>query len=140
MAEPDRFRTGDPRREGAELVSAVHQRAGKECRSGRCQGDRAAVPVEQAAHPEVAFQRLDLLGQGRPDDQEPARSAAEIQLLGDREEIPQLAQSHEAMVRVLRERACQRGTRPPGSTRMPCVLHTMEANFWRIRAVGSAVA
>jgi hypothetical protein len=37
------------------------------------------------------FERLDLLRQGGPGDQQPLGGPAEVQLLGDRDEVAQLA-------------------------------------------------
>ena len=61
------------------------------------QGDRAAVAVEQADL-QVAFERLDLLGQRRTRDVQPFGRATEVQLLGDGHEVAQLAQLHPASV------------------------------------------
>jgi hypothetical protein len=45
-----------------------------------------------------AFERLDLLGERRPGDAQPFRRATEVQLLGDRDEVGQLAQLYPATV------------------------------------------
>jgi hypothetical protein len=78
-----------------QVLGPFQQRAGgrEQRRAGRGQGHRAAVAVEQP-HPKVVFEGLDLLRQRGPGDQQPLGGPAEVQLLGHRDEIPQLAQLH----------------------------------------------
>ena len=47
---------------------------------------------------EVAFERFDLLGQRRTGGAEPFGGAAEVQLFGDGDEVPQLTQLHRKSV------------------------------------------
>jgi len=61
------------------------------------EGDGPAVAVEEADL-QVAFERLDLLGQRRAGDAEPCGGAAEVQLFGDGDEVPQLTQLHRQSV------------------------------------------
>jgi hypothetical protein len=68
--------------DGAGLVEQHLTRPGE--------GDAAAVSVQQS-HPEAAFQLLDGPGQRRLGDTEALGRPAEVQFLGDRDEIPQLA-------------------------------------------------
>jgi hypothetical protein len=44
---------------------------------------------------QFSFQGLDLLGEGRRGDVQPARRTAEAPFLGHRQEVPELAQLHE---------------------------------------------
>jgi len=61
------------------------------------EGDGPAVAVEEADL-QVAFERLDLLGQRRTRDVQPLGRSTEVQLLGDGHEVAQLAQLHPASV------------------------------------------
>jgi len=61
------------------------------------EGDGPAVAVEEADL-QVAFERLDLLGQRRTRDVQPLGRTTEVQLLGDGHEVAQLAQLHPASV------------------------------------------
>ena len=63
----------------------------------RRQRDSPPVPLEQP-HAEIALERLDLLRQRRPGDVQPGRGPAEVQLLGDRHEVPQLPKLHALIV------------------------------------------
>ncbi|OCB46953.1 hypothetical protein A5721_12415 [Mycobacterium vulneris] len=65
-------------------------RPGQQRGAGRGEGDGASVPVEQL-HLEVALERLDLLRERRAGDPQTLGRAAEVQLLGDGDEIAQLA-------------------------------------------------
>ena len=86
-------------RSPAQLVGLIHQRAGmrQQRRTAGGEGDGAAVAVEQADL-QVAFERLDLLGQRRTRDVQPLGRTTEVQLLGDGHEVAQLAQLHPASV------------------------------------------
>jgi len=63
-------------------------------RTGRGERDRAAVADEQP-NAQILLERLDLLRQRRSRDQQTCRRPAEIELLGHRHEVPQLAQFHD---------------------------------------------
>ena len=99
VADPHRFGREEAGRTPAQLVGLIHQRARvwQQCRATCGQGDGAAVAVEQADL-QVAFERLDLLGQRRAGDMQPLGRATEVQLLGDGHEVAQLAQLHAASV------------------------------------------
>lgn len=73
VAQPYRFRSGQAAGAARRSSAPRQQRACVREQGGtrRSQGHRTAVALEQA-HTEVAFQRLDLLRQGRTGDQEPA--------------------------------------------------------------------
>jgi hypothetical protein len=83
------------RRLPAQFVDLLQQYpgAGQQCRPGRGQDDRTAVAVEQQ-HPEITLQGLDLLGQRRTGDTQALGGAAEVQLVGDRDEVARLAELH----------------------------------------------
>jgi hypothetical protein len=78
-----------------QVLGALQQGLGVRKERGTRGGERhrPAVAVEQP-HPEVAFEGLDLLGQGRAGDEQPFRGPAEVELLGDHGEVPQLTQLH----------------------------------------------
>jgi hypothetical protein len=59
----------------------------------------AAVALEQR-HAQARLERLDLLGERRRGDVQTVGGAAEMQLLGDRDEVPQLAQLHRDRLRL----------------------------------------
>ncbi|BBX84677.1 hypothetical protein MAUB_25500 [Mycolicibacterium aubagnense] len=75
----------------AEFVSLGHQRprVGQQRRARGSEAHRPAVTIEQI-HLEITFERLDLLRQGRPGDVQTVGGAAEIQLIGNGDEVPQL--------------------------------------------------
>ncbi|MCY1182798.1 hypothetical protein D9M73_233760 [compost metagenome] len=64
---------------------------------GRGQGDAAVGAVEQA-RADFLFQRLDLLAQRRLGNAQLSGGAAEMQLLGDGDEVTQVTQLH--MIRL----------------------------------------
>jgi hypothetical protein len=99
VADPDRFGRPETGREPAQLVGLSYQcpRMGQQRRTGDGQRDGAAVTVEQA-NLQIAFERLDLLGQRRTRNVQPLGRAREIQLFGDGHEVAQLAQLHPASV------------------------------------------
>ena len=68
-------------------------RFGQQSASGGGQLDMATVAHEEGCA-ETRLQRLDLLGQGRPGDLQAGGGAAEVELLGDGDEIAKLAQLH----------------------------------------------
>jgi len=70
---------------------------GQQRRTAGGEGDGPAVAVEEADL-QVAFERLDLLGQRRTRDVQPLGRTTEVQLLGDGHEVAQLAQLHPASV------------------------------------------
>jgi hypothetical protein len=80
----------------SQVIGLLEQRADvrEQLRTGRGEGDGPAVAVEKR-HAKVPFERLDLLGQRRPSDQQPGRGPAEVQLLGDGDEVSELAQLHD---------------------------------------------
>jgi hypothetical protein len=67
----------------------------QQCRAAGSQRDGPAIAVEQADF-QVAFERLDLLGERRTRDMQPLRRATEVQLFGDGHEVAQLPQLHPA--------------------------------------------
>jgi hypothetical protein len=95
VPEPNRLGTGHPRRAAPQVIGLFQHGAGvrEQGGSGRGQADGAAVAVEQP-YAEVTFERLDLLGQGGTGDQQPLGGAAEVELFGDRDEVPQLTELH----------------------------------------------
>jgi hypothetical protein len=99
VAEPYRFAAGQTGCPCAQLVGLVHQRSGlgQQRRAGHSEGDRAAVAVEKA-HFEVTLEGLDLLGERRARDVQPVGGTAEVQLVGDDNEVAQLAQLHVSIV------------------------------------------
>ncbi len=68
-------------REGQQLPGLV-----QEVLAAWREGDVAAVAQQQATA-EVVLQLADLLGQRRLADEQPGRCPAEVQLLGDRDEV-----------------------------------------------------
>ncbi len=61
--------------------------------AGVRQRDEVTRAVKQL-HTEIAFQISNLVGEGRLGNMELFRGATEMQLLGDRDEIPEMAQVH----------------------------------------------
>jgi len=62
-------------------------------RTRRREAHRPAVTIEQF-HLEVPLERLDLLRQRWPGDAQPFGRPPEIQLIGNRDEVPKLPQLH----------------------------------------------
>jgi hypothetical protein len=60
----------------------------------RCESD-AALRSREQVKPELPFERADLLAQCRLDDMEALGCAAEVHLLRDSDEIPEMAQLHQ---------------------------------------------
>jgi hypothetical protein len=75
-----------------ELVRLAEQRPRprQQGRPRRREQHRAPVAVEEPGA-QIAFQGLDLLGQRGPGDPQPLGGPGEAQLLGDRDEVAQLA-------------------------------------------------
>ena len=63
----------------------------KECLSGRGEGDSPARPFEQG-HAELLFEPADLVTKRGLGDMEPGGGSAEVELLGDGDEVPQQAE------------------------------------------------
>ena len=76
--------------EGDDLAGISQEKA-----AGRGQLDVPAVANEQRA-PDARLERLDLLRQRRRGDMQTLGRAPEVQLLGDGDEVTQLAQFHAA--------------------------------------------
>ncbi len=58
-------------------------------------GERHRAPrAHEQLHPQLGLQRADLLAQRRLGDVQAKRGAREVQLLGDGDEIAQVAQFH----------------------------------------------
>jgi hypothetical protein len=83
VPEPDRFGARHQGSAALQVIGPFQQHAGmrEQGRASRGEGHRAAVAVEQP-HPEVVFERLDLLRQGGPGNQQPLSGPPEVQLLG----------------------------------------------------------
>jgi hypothetical protein len=85
---------------GAHLRSRpLHLGEDHPCPPDQClPGDRELDALRRALeerHAQFSFQGLDLLGEGRRGDVQPARRTAEAPFLGHRQEVPELAQLHE---------------------------------------------
>ncbi|OMC35157.1 hypothetical protein A5742_12730 [Mycolicibacterium fortuitum] len=95
IADPHRFGHRQTLCSSAQFVCLLDQipRPGQQRGTGLGQRHRAPVAIEQL-HLEIAFQRLDLLGQRRTGDTQPLCRAAEVQFLGDGDEVAQLPQLH----------------------------------------------
>ena len=95
VAEPHRLGVRKAGCQPAQLVSMRQQLPGlgKQCRTRRGEDNRPAVALEEL-HPEVSLQGLDLLGKRRTRDVKPLCGTAEVQLLGDGDEVAQLPQLH----------------------------------------------
>lgn len=83
-------------------VRGVHRVQGRAAlaeqhRSGPGERDAAAVPFEQR-HAEAPFELADRPRQRRLGDAQAARGAAEVQFLGDRDEVAKLPRLHPATV------------------------------------------
>ena len=73
---------------GQQVARVLEQR-----RARRRERDAAAVALEQA-HAELCLERPDLLADARLRQMQALGGAAEVQLLGDRDERPELAEFH----------------------------------------------
>ncbi|AMA58857.1 hypothetical protein BCCGELA001_22995 [Bradyrhizobium sp. CCGE-LA001] len=68
--------------------------------TGLRQLDLAAGPVEELG-PELGFERLDVLAERRLREVQPPGGEGEAALLGDRDEIPELAQIHSETLSIV---------------------------------------
>src|ERR1700741_2228054 len=95
IAEPHRLGVRETNGLHPQLVGVRQQvsRLGKECRTRWRQHNSSAITIEESDF-EVALQSLDLLGERRTGDVQPVGGPAEVQLLGDSDEVAQLAQLH----------------------------------------------
>jgi hypothetical protein len=83
-------------REAVEQLRGVAQQH----LAGRRQRHAAWVPYEERGA-DLALDRLDLPAQARRGDVQPVGRAAEVELLGDRHEVPHLPQLHLFIVRAV---------------------------------------
>jgi hypothetical protein len=99
IAKPHRLGVRETNGLHPQLVSMRQQVSSlwKQCRTRRGQHDSPAVAIEESDF-EVTLQSLDLLGERRTGDVQPVSGPAEVQLLGDGDEVAQLAQLHLAIV------------------------------------------
>ena len=100
VADADRLATGDSplaRRRSSSACSISARAPGSSAAPVGGQRDRAAVAFEEA-HLQVAFERLDLLRERRARDVQTFGGAAEVQFLGDGDEVAQLAKLHGSIV------------------------------------------
>jgi hypothetical protein len=73
-------------RKGPFAVCERQPGLSQKCSSGIGQFDRAPGPIDEA-HPQLAFQLLDLLTERRLGNVEPLGGAAEVSFLGDGHEV-----------------------------------------------------
>ena len=102
MSERVRLRRSRPRVPRARLARALARARGagqqvarvlEQRRARRGERDAAAIALEQP-HAELVLERPHLLADARLGQVQPVGGAAEVQLLGDRDERPELAEFH----------------------------------------------